>query len=267
MQSIVIGPIALGVPQFLVMFGLVVSLATSYVLRRKGNPDPERHLIFIFLAAIVVGRSVFIAMRPEHYLQDPWSIINLRDGGISVAGAVAALLAGAGLVLWRNPALRRSFTVAFSAGLLAWATLSYGWNVFQAGIRMPEVELVNSEGEPVSLSSFHGKPTVVNLWATWCPPCRREMPVLAEAQQQNPDVHFVFVNQGESATPIARFLDGQALKLENVLLDQGYKLGREFGGGLPTTLFLDARGRQVTSHMGELSAGSLDHALDQIRQE
>ena len=47
-----------------------------------------------------------------------------------------------------------------------------------------------------------GKPSVVNLWATWCGPCRAEMPTLAAAQKNTPDVIFVFVNQGESQATV-----------------------------------------------------------------
>src|SRR5690606_40886240 len=59
--------------------------------------------------------------------------------------------------------------------------------------------LTKLEGGEVRLPTFIGQPTVVNLWATWCPPCRREMPVLRDAQQRYPDIAFIFANQGESA--------------------------------------------------------------------
>src|SRR3546814_7473677 len=64
-----------------------------------------------------------------------------------------------------------------------------------------------------------GEPMVVNLWATWCPPCRREMPVLAKAQEERGDVTFVFVNQGESESEIRDYLRESHLQLSNVLLD------------------------------------------------
>jgi len=121
------------------------------------------------------------------------------------------------------------------------------------------------EGTEVSLASFQGKPTVVNLWATWCPPCVREMPVLQQAQAERSDVHFVLVNQGERATRVRDYLASRQLRLRNVLVDEGNALGAFTGHrALPTTLFYDAQGRLVDTRVGELSAASLAHRLSAI---
>src|SRR3546814_14561413 len=66
---------------------------------------------------------------------------------------------------------------------------------------------------------FRSRPMVLNLWATWCPPCRREMPVLEQAQGRYPGVVFVLVNQGEDRGTIHRYLDRAGLDLDHVLLD------------------------------------------------
>ncbi len=71
--------------------------------------------------------------------------------------------------------------------------------------QIPDISVRDIDGQPVSLQDLAGKPLVINLWATWCPPCRREMPVLAAAQQANPDVRFVFVNQGEGQLLVEKF--------------------------------------------------------------
>ena len=106
---------------------------------------------------------------------------------------------------------------------------------------------------------------VVNLWASWCPPCIREMPVLEQAQKDNPDITFVFVNQGEQHETIVHFLNQHNLTLNNVLTDTRSGLGRTTGSqALPTSLFYDAQGRQVNAHLGELSAASLAHNLERF---
>jgi thiol-disulfide isomerase/thioredoxin len=103
-----------------------------------------------------------------------------------------------------------------------------------------------------------GRPAVVNLWASWCGPCRAEMPVLAAAQRREPGVAVLLVNQGESEAAVRAYLRREGLALRDVLLDAGARLGPAVGsGGLPTTLFFDARGRQVDAHFGALSEATL----------
>jgi hypothetical protein len=93
------------------------------------------------------------------------------------------------------------------------------------------------------------------------------MPVLAEAQRNEPGVTFVFVNQGEGEGVIGEFLTSQGLGLKNVLLDTGGQLGQKIGSAaLPTTLFYDAEGRQVASHLGELSRASLARELQKLKE-
>jgi thiol-disulfide isomerase/thioredoxin len=104
---------------------------------------------------------------------------------------------------------------------------------------------------------------VVNLWATWCPPCRAEMPVLEEAQNDRTDVLFVFANQAEATPSIQSFLDRMQLDLDHVLRDRRGQIARQAGtAALPTTLFYDADGRLIDSHIGQLSKATLARALE-----
>jgi thiol-disulfide isomerase/thioredoxin len=111
-----------------------------------------------------------------------------------------------------------------------------------------------------------GRPVVVNLWASWCGPCRQEMPMLAAAKQRESAVRFPFVNQGESESAVRAYLTDQGLPLREVLLDAGSKLGPAVGSrGLPATLFYDAQGRQVDAHLAVLNAAALESRLRQLR--
>lgn len=131
----------------------------------------------------------------------------------------------------------------------------------------PDVPLKTLSGETVTLDQLaEGKPMVVNLWATWCPPCIREMPVLEQAQNSHPDVVFVFVNQGEHAETAAAFLDSTGLELTHVVTDAGGQLAKVTASmALPTTLFYNADGEQVDLHRGELTAAQLEPLLKRIR--
>lgn len=167
---------------------------------------------------------------------------------------------------WRLPALRRPLTFGLAAGVLAWGGI-FGAIRMMENTTVPQVSLTTLAGEQTTLAALaQGKPMVVNLWATWCPPCRREMPVLAAAQKQETAVRFVFVNQGEDGATAQHYLTAAGLDLANVMIDPGTALGREVGSGaLPTTLFYDANGRLVDTHLGALSAASLASKLDRIR--
>ncbi|MCF5646703.1 redoxin domain-containing protein, partial [Pseudomonas syringae] len=128
---------------------------------------------------------------------------------------------------------------------------------------LPETTLRNMNGEPVNIADHQGKPIVINLWATWCPPCRREMPVLRDMQLERPDIVFLFVNQAESADTVSRYLSAQGLALRNSLLDTDGEFARQVGSvALPTTLFYSPQGRLTGSHLGEMSRASLTHYLD-----
>lgn len=106
---------------------------------------------------------------------------------------------------------------------------------------------------------------VVNLWATWCGPCRAEMPVFAKVQRERPDVDFVFVNQGETPPVILAYLQREQLDLKGLWRDPTSALGAAVGSsGLPTTLFFDAQGRMVKMHLGALNEPALRIALIRI---
>lgn len=151
--------------------------------------------------------------------------------------------------------------VSWSAGEVAIATGAGG-----SRQPLPAISLPALDGKSVELAGFVGKPTVVNLWATWCPPCRREMPLLQQAQAEHPELHFVFVNQGGAREVILRYLQGQGMVLQNVLIDERRATGAAFNEhAMPTTLFFDAQGRLVSTRVGALSEATLGERLGAIQ--
>lgn len=220
----------------------------------------------MFFIGVLAARLAFVLRWFPTYLAEPWSVLRIGDGGfIGWAGLLAALAWGA-WKLRRTPALRVPLYAGTAAGLVAWfALIGSIWAMQQSRVTLPDMQMTSLDGERVNFADMAGRPVVVNLWATWCPPCRREMPVLAEAQQNRSDIELVFVNQGEGPDQIRDYLQGERLSLGNVLLDPFSSLMHEVGArGLPTTLFFDSDGWLVDFHMGELTRAGLASKLQAL---
>lgn len=269
MSSISLGPFVLPTGAVLLLVALGAAALTGWLLGGDARARAATKIVDLFIVALVVARVAFVLRWLEVYRDAPLTALDVRDGGFEAWAGVAAVLALTAWQAWRRPALRRALATGAAAGLLAWGGGSWLLRTLQSSERpvMPSFELATLEGVPVKLAALtKGRPAVVNLWATWCPPCRREMPVLARAQRREPGVVFVFANQREAPELIRRYLEAEGLELRNVLLDAKGRLPRETGSpGLPTTLFYDADGHLLEAHMGALSDASLAAKLSRMR--
>jgi thiol-disulfide isomerase/thioredoxin len=266
-QSLQIGPLALP-------YGLLVTMAAIglgwYIagrLARRAGIDAEPVLTRMLLIGVVAARLAFVWQWRGPYFDAPMSILDIRDGGWDAATGLAAACFYGLYRMRKLPGLRRPVLAAVLTTGLVWALSSFAVTLgAHQAVPLPQLSLASLDGRAVPLTGFNGKPTVVNLWATWCPPCRREMPVLQQAQGANPDVNFVFVNQGEKPDAIQGFIDRQGLTLRNVLVDERLQTGAALDHrALPTTLFFDARGQLVSTRIGELSLATLAQRLNELR--
>ncbi|WP_411851278.1 TlpA family protein disulfide reductase [Stenotrophomonas sp. LGBM10] len=263
-----VGPVPLVVVWVLVAMG--VAMLVARVLRvppEEGSPTPRGVLFDMLLVGLLAGRLGFILRYWADYRHDGWAVLRLGDGGFL---AWVALLVGLGWGAWRLrrwPRLRAPVAAGALAGVLCWAALSLGSGWLQRDrIALPTLALTALDGTPATLGGERAQPTVVNLWATWCGPCRREMPVLARAQQRHPELRFVFANQGETADDVQAFLKAEQLSLHNVLLDEPMQAATALHvQAYPTTLFFDRDGRLRDVHLGELSAAGLESKLARLR--
>lgn len=130
------------------------------------------------------------------------------------------------------------------------------------GKSLPEgLMLASIEGQSVQLEQFKGKPLIINFWATWCPPCIREMPLLSQYDGL-PYVDVILINQGETVPVIESYLDSAGINFRNMLLDPRQQSLQALEiRGLPTTLFYSAEGVLVDEHIGEVTAEQLDAFL------
>ena len=129
--------------------------------------------------------------------------------------------------------------------------------------RLPDLTLERLAGSELNLADLEGRPVVLNLWATWCGPCRRELPMMADMAAAHRGVAFVFADQREDRDRVESFLAERGLDLEVVVLDIEGRLAEHFRSpGLPTTLFFDAQGQLAKAHLGEISTVDLFNALN-----
>ena len=268
MNTFNIGPLSIQGTHVLMLISLAIAALVGQLAgwRRKVSVAPL--LVDMLLVGMVTGRVAFVAVWFEQYSKAPLTMLDIRDGGFLVWAALAAGLAYGALRANRQKELRNPLAAGVLAGTLAWfMSGAPAMTQVQHGKGIPDVTLAALDGSAVVLPELaRGRPSVINLWATWCPPCIREMPVLAAAQQRDMGINFIFTNQGESHGTVTQFLHAQGLKLDNVLLDPASATARAVGSsGMPTTLFFNAQGQLVDAHLGAVSDASLAEKLAKIR--
>lgn len=283
MTALSLGPLALPlVPLLLLASAWAAGILADRLARRAGVPETAGRPGDLLLLALGVGllgaRAGWLLLHPQPYLADPLSALDPRDGGWWPS---AGLVCGLAWLAWRTRRHGRDGRRAVAAGALAGLTLwlAGAWasgnppdwwarggsdRPLPADLRFEPLE----GGAARSLAqAADGRPLVVSLWASWCGPCRVELPLLAAARRAHPEVAFVFVNQGERAEVAQAYLQAQGLDLGTVWLDPGSRLGPAMGSrGLPTTLFVDAQGRVRHVHLGVINEAGLAARLLTLRR-
>jgi cytochrome c biogenesis protein CcmG, thiol:disulfide interchange protein DsbE len=128
----------------------------------------------------------------------------------------------------------------------------------------PDFTLTTLDGEQFTLSA-QGTPIVLNFWATWCAPCRNEMPALQTASERfQGRVQIIGVDQGESAADVQRFVEEMGVTFP-IPMDGDSTVGRLYNiQGMPTTFFIDRNG--VIRHLwiGEMNSITLAEGIAEI---
>jgi thiol-disulfide isomerase/thioredoxin len=247
---------------------LLVSVAIAVLVARfagRGTPHAERVVVNSVIVGLVVSRLSFVAHYLPAYKGDVLKMLDFRDLGFDLLPGVVA---GALLLLWvvmRRVQSRRAAILAALAGVFSWSIATAFAGTGSESASLPAVSVVDMNGKLQTLARNDGKPLVVNLWASWCAPCRSEMPVLAQAQREFVGVDVAFVNQGESRATVSDFVTTQGISLQNLVLDPSLAVARAVGArAYPTTLFYDGKGKLLAVHLGPFSQATFQNALETL---
>jgi thiol-disulfide isomerase/thioredoxin len=172
-----------------------------------------------------------IAGRPVQ----PRLVANLALVAIAAASAVA--------LLWPSlPFGARSGEVPARAGVVLRSVDDDAASP-RTGGRAPDFEWTTPAGQPRRLSELRGRTVVVNFWATWCTPCREEMPALERAARADPTLVVLALDLDESADLVDAFVESYGLRTVEPIVDAGKKVAARYGVvGLPTTFFIGPEG-------------------------
>ncbi len=124
------------------------------------------------------------------------------------------------------------------------------------------------DGSAMSLADYAGQPVMLNFWATWCGPCRNEMPALERAAQRyKGKLTILGINQGESRPTIAPFVEEFGLTFP-IVLDEEQAIGADLYevSGLPTTYFVDKSGVIRRLWIGEMNSIAIEEGIAEILQ-
>ena len=137
-----------------------------------------------------------------------------------------------------------------------------------ARVQVPDFTAYDVDGNPVKLSDYFGKPIVLNFWASWCGPCKMEMPDFEEKYKELcEDVQFLMVNltDGRETVEIASSFIAQQGYTFPVLYDAASEAAYTYGVySIPTTYFIDAEGYGIARAPGAIDAETLQKGIDMI---
>ena len=130
----------------------------------------------------------------------------------------------------------------------------------------PDFAVLDKDGNTVKLSDFRGKPVVINFWATWCPPCKQELPDFNKAAETyKDDVVFLMVNltdgQRDTVNVVKAFVADNGYTFP-VYFDTSYSAANAYSiSSIPATYFINAKGEVVSYKVGMMTADELDTGI------
>lgn len=256
MNAISIGPIVLAPDRFAAILAIGSFVLAAALLARRVDGRLDSWASLSAIAGITTARIGHVLLHWSSFRDEPARIFSIWQGGFDILSGLAgvALMTA---IFARSVRFTAGAAAALGIGALV-GTATLELTRASHGQQAPITRMATLDGATRSIRDFEGRPAVINLWASWCPPCRREMPMMARMAAERQNVHFVFVNQGEDPDKIRRYLNRDNLQLSNILLDAAMDVSRHYQApGLPVTLFLRRDGTLASVHTGEISQEAL----------
>lgn len=135
----------------------------------------------------------------------------------------------------------------------------------EIGVLAPDFELVSISGEQIRLQDLRGRFVLLNFWATWCDPCRQEMPIFQSRADEFPeDLIILAVNAQDTPEDIRAFMSELELTFDNLMDSEGKVHQAYWVHGFPTSFFIDADGFLRIVHIGVMTEDQLDSYLTEL---
>jgi cytochrome c biogenesis protein CcmG/thiol:disulfide interchange protein DsbE len=173
---------------------------------------------------------------------------------VNVALALVLIIVGIGVLFWMGQQSGQQQVSAPSTGMP------------EQGQTAPDFTLTSLSGEAVNLSDYEGQVVLVNMWATWCPPCKAEMPTIHDYYKAHKDDGFVVlaINSQEEASNVNSFIQAAGFTFP-VLLDSRAEVMSQYNvRGLPTTFIIDRDGNVQHTHSGLITKEQLESYIDPL---
>ncbi len=239
----------------------------------------EAAIFRVTLVGVIAARVGYVLLYWQAYQSDLPSIFFIWQPGFSpwVGVLVATVFA-----YWRYakkakylPAMLFGFTIAALlplAGFTATKLRLPNTTNLQVGDTVPEVTMRTLTGEQVNLSALRGKTIILNFWTTWCPPCRREMPMFDRISQayQSQNVVMIGLNVAEKPEKVFKAVKKLGVSypiwLEGANTNSSQNIYQKFGGvGFPTTIMIDKNGVLRQRQLGELNQATITSWIAETR--
>jgi thiol-disulfide isomerase/thioredoxin len=172
---------------------------------------------------------------------------------------------------------RTFFTLLILGAGLLWIAASAQGQAFPSsnpaprrGFLAPDIELTTLGGEPVRLAEYYGQPVIVNFWASWCPPCKAEMPAFQKiyTQYESKGLVILAINSQESRSDALEYIQSHQFTFPILIDEDGAVSNRYRVNSLPTTFFINIRGEiSDVTYGGPISEVVLKIQVEKLLKE